>query len=81
MADEIVCFSLDAGRNSDGSLDVLVVGQVMTDIYAAGGGDDYGKRPKGNLDVTGRYFIWTTNLGGDRLDAFIVKIPSSTITP
>src|SRR4029434_1808593 len=35
----------------------------------------YAKRPKGNLDVTGRYFIWTTNLGGNRLDAFLVKIP------
>jgi hypothetical protein len=82
MADEIVCFSLDANRNFDGSLDVLVVGQVMTDLYASGGGtDDYTKRPKGNLDVTGRYFIWTTNLGGNRLDAFIVKIPASTITP
>jgi hypothetical protein len=82
MADEIVCFSLDANRNSDGSLDVLVVGQVMTDLFASGGGaDDYTKRPKGNLDVTGRYFIWTTNLGGNRLDAFIVKIPVSTITP
>jgi hypothetical protein len=35
------------------SLDVLVVGQVMTDLYASGGGtDDYAKRPKGNLDVT-----------------------------
>src|SRR5215813_9811325 len=76
MADEIVCFSLDANRNADGSLDVLVVGQVMTDLYASGGGsDDYSKRPKGNLDVTGRYFIWTTNLGGNRLDAFLVKIP------
>ena len=76
MADEIVCFSLDANRNTDGSLDVLVVGQVMTDLYASGGGsDDYAKRPKGNLDVTGRYFIWTTNLGGNRLDAFLVKIP------
>ena len=82
MADEIVCFSLDANRNTDGSLDVLVVGQVMTDLYAPGGGsDDYTKRPKGNLDVTGRYFIWTTNLGGNRLDAFIVKIPTSIITP
>ena len=81
MADEIVCFSLNANRNTDGSLDVLVVGQVMTDLYASGGGDDYAKRPKGNLDVTGRYFIWTTNLGGNRLDAFIVKIPTSTITP
>ena len=38
MADEIVCFSLDANRNSDGSLDVLVVGQVMTDLFAAAEG-------------------------------------------
>ena len=82
MADEIVCFSLDAGQNSDGSLDVLVVGQVMTDFDASGGGTgDYEKRPKGNLDVTGRYFIWTTNTGGGRLDAFIVKIPAERLTP
>jgi hypothetical protein len=79
MADEIVCFSLNPNRNADGSLDVLVVGQVMTDLDATGGrdvaGDDYTQLPKGNLDVTGRYFIWTTNMGGDRLDAFIVKVP------
>lgn len=91
MADEIVCFPLDAARNADGSLDVLVVAPVMTDLDAAGGrdadGDDYEQLPKGNLDVTGRYFIWTTNLGGDRLDAFLVKIPaerlggSSALTP
>jgi len=82
MADEIVCFPLDPNRNTDGSLDVLVVGQVMTDPNAPGGGsEDYAKRPKGNLDVTGRYFIWTTNLGGDRLDAFIVKIPAERLTP
>jgi hypothetical protein len=79
MTDEIVCFSLDPNRNADGSLDVLVVGPVMTDLDALGGrdanGDDYTQLPKGNLDVTGRYFIWTTNMGGDRLDAFIVKVP------
>jgi hypothetical protein len=80
MADEIVCFSLDPHRNQDGSLDVLVVGQVMTDLDALGGrdydGDDYEQLPKGNLDVTGRYFIWTSNMGGDRLDAFLVKVPA-----
>ena len=79
MADEIVCFPLNPNRNSDGSLDVLVVGQIMTDLDASGGndinGDDYSQRPKGNLDVTGRYFIWTANLGGNRLDAFLVKVP------
>jgi hypothetical protein len=80
MADEIICFPLDPDRNPDQSLDVLVVGQVMTDLDAIGGydldGDDYEQVPKGNLDVTGRYFIWTTNLGGERLDAFVVKIPA-----
>lgn len=83
IADEIVCFSLDPNRNADGSLDVLVVGQVMTDLDAPGGqdhdNDDYEQLPKGNLDVTGRYFIWTTNLGGDRLDAFLVKIPGERL--
>jgi hypothetical protein len=36
MADEIVCFSLDPTRHPDGSLDVLVVGQVRTDLDALG---------------------------------------------
>lgn len=83
MADEIVCFPLNPNRNADRSLDVLVVGQVMTDLNAPGGDDgtggDYPKLPKGNLDVTGRYFLWTANLGGDRLDAFLVKVPAERL--
>jgi hypothetical protein len=83
MADEIICFSLDPNRNTDQSLDVLVVGQVMTDVDALGGndlaGDDYVQMPKGNLDVTGRYFIWTSNLRSDRLDALIVKVPAGLV--
>jgi len=66
---EILCFKLD------GSLNQLVVAPVMTNLDASGGGSDYDKAPKGNLDVTGRYFIWTTNLGGNRLDAVVVKVP------
>jgi hypothetical protein len=69
-ANEIVCFRLDASQQ------VLVVAPTMTDLNAAGGGDDYAKLPKGNLDVTGQYFIWTTNAGSNRLDAFVVKVPS-----
>lgn len=67
---EIVCFRLD-GSNLE-----LVVAPVMTDLNAPGGGDSDSKSPKGNLDVTGQYFIWTTNLGGNRLDAFLVKVPA-----
>ena len=51
---EIVCIPLD------GSLRVLVVASVMTDMNAPGGGTSYSKLPKGNLVVTGQYFIWTT---------------------
>jgi hypothetical protein len=73
-ANEIICFPLD------GSMRVLIVAPVMTDLNAAGGGDDYSKLPKGNLDVTGQYFIWTSNMGGNRLDAFLVRVPSQVLT-
>ncbi len=73
-ANEIICFRLDT------SLDVLVVAPVMTDLNASGGGsDDYSKLPKGNLDPTGQYLIWTTNMGGSRRDAFVVKVPSQLL--
>jgi hypothetical protein len=70
LLNEILCFRLDT------SLDVLVVAPVMTDLDAPGGGEDYDKLPKGNLDVTGQYFVWTSNTGGARLDAFLVEVPA-----
>jgi hypothetical protein len=71
---EIVCFRLD------GSLTTLVVAPNLTDLNAPGGGsDDYAKLPKGNLDPTGEYFIWTGNAGTNRLDTFVVRIPWSTL--
>ena len=72
---EIVCYRLDD------SLQVLVVAPNMTDLDASGGGgDDYSKLPKGNRDVTGEYFIWTSNTGSNRLDAFIVHVPQSKLS-
>jgi hypothetical protein len=72
---EVVCYMLD------GSLNVMPIAPVMTNLDASGGGtDDYWKLPKGNLDVTGQYFIWTTNLGGPRIDAMIVHVPSQVLT-
>jgi hypothetical protein len=70
---EIVCFRLD------GSFTTLVVAPVMTDMGSAAGGDEYAKEPKGNLDVTGQYFLWTSNSGGSRVDAFIAKVPSQLL--
>lgn len=73
-ANEIVCFRLD------GSLNTLIVAPNLEDLNASGGGsDDYMKLPKGNLDVTGEYFIWTANAGTNRVDAFIVRIPQGAL--
>jgi hypothetical protein len=74
IQNEVVCFRLDSSR------DQLVVAPVMTNMDAAGGGSDYVKLPKGNLDITGQYFIWTSNLSGNRLDAFLVRVPSQLLT-
>ena len=73
VQNELVCFRLDTSH------DQLVVAPIMTNLDAPGGGNDYAKTPKGNLDISGKYFIWTTNLGGNRLDAFLVKVPAQLI--
>ena len=62
------------------STDMLIVCPIMTDLDAAGGGtDDYGQFPKGNVDYSGEYFIWSTNLRGSRLDVFVVKVPTQKL--
>lgn len=73
-ANEIMC----ARADGIAPLKQLVVAPVMTDPNASGGfwnNGAYGLQPKGHLDVTGRYFLWTTNLGGNRLDAILVEVP------
>ena len=74
-ANEIVCVRLD------GSLATLAIAPAMTDLDALGGGpdDDLIKQPWGNLDPTGQYFLWTSNLGTDRVDAFLVRIPPQAL--
>ncbi len=72
-ANEIICFRLDGSRQ------MLAVAPTMTNLNS-GKGDSYTKMPKGNLDVTGQYFIWTSNLGGTRTDAFLVKVPAHLLT-
>ena len=57
VQNEIACVRLD-GANEE-----LIVAPVMTSLETAEGKTEYGNMPKGNLDITGDYFIWTTNLG------------------
>ncbi len=84
-ANEIICFSLDSSI-PHASQQALVVAPVMTDLNATGGNatcpscTDYGKDPKGNIDPTGQYFFWVSNMGGTRMEAFMVKIPYQLLT-
>lgn len=74
VQDEITCVRIDTSHVQ------LIVAPIMVDLNAAGGCcEAYAKYPKGNIDVTGRYFLWTANLGGNRLDAFLVKVPSQLL--
>jgi hypothetical protein len=70
VQNEIACIPLD------GSDRQMIVAPSMTSLGAPGGRTEYDKLPKGNLDITGEYFVWTTNLSGNRLEAFLVRIPS-----
>ena len=61
---EIVCFCVNTSMNQ------LIVAPVMTDLNAAGGGDDYGKTPKGNLESPGAIFF------GRRKSIVLISKPS-----
>ena len=67
--DEIVCFRLDGSRR------VRVVAPTMSDIGAPSAGQR-GEVPSGHLDSTGQYYVWVSNTGGARADAFVVKVPT-----
>ena len=81
---EITCFLLDDSI-APANQQVLVVAPTMTDPNASGGSFcsgcvNYAQDPKGNIDPTGHYFFFVSNLGGSRMDAIIVKIPSQLLT-
>ncbi|OGR82643.1 MAG: hypothetical protein A3J74_00875 [Elusimicrobia bacterium RIFCSPHIGHO2_02_FULL_57_9] len=74
-SNEILCFRLDTSNN------FLIVAPVMVDLNGPGGSSSYARLPKGNLDVTGQYFVWGSNMAGSgRKDIFLVKVPSQLLT-
>jgi hypothetical protein len=73
-ANEVMCFNLDGSGTS------VAVAPTMTNLNAPGGGNEYARLPKGNLDVSGKYFLWTSNMDGGRLDVFVVRVPDHLLT-
>jgi len=83
---DIQCFTLGStSPTSTTGLQSLIVAPVMTSVSATGGSGpcpnclSYGQDPKGNLDPTGQYFFWVSNMGGSRMDAFMVRIPTQVM--
>ena len=81
---EITCFLLDDSI-APANQQVLVVAPTMTNPNASGGSFcsgcvNYAQDPKGNIDPTGHYFFFVSNLDSNRMDAIIVKIPSQLLT-
>jgi len=69
-ANEIVSFPLD------GSQTCAVHAPHMCELGDQGSGDDYRRLPKGNIDPTGQFFLWSSNMGdpNGRFDIFAVKV-------
>lgn len=79
--EELICVTLD-----NPFFQQLVVAPLMSDLSTGKGDGGQGNpsffaNPFLSIDVTGHYGIWTSNLRGSRLDAFLVKIPSQLIVP
>jgi hypothetical protein len=70
-SNELGCFRLD------GSYDLIMVAPTLTTLGTASAGGDasYNQLPKAGLDVTGRYFMWSSNLGTDYTTMLMVEIP------
>lgn len=65
----------------NGSKQLLIVAPVLTDSDNDTVHAEYGLSPKANIDVTGKYCIWTSNLGTQRFDILMAKIPSELLVP
>ena len=81
---DVQCFTLDP-TTPVANLQALIVAPVMTSTSGTGGSGpcpsclSYGQDPKGNLDPTGQYFFWVSNMGGSRMDAFMVQVPTQVM--
>ena len=58
----------------DGSLQCRVLCPNLTDLSAPGGGEEYWRKTRANLDPVGQFACFSGNTGTDRMDAFLVAL-------
>jgi hypothetical protein len=58
----------------DGSLECRAICPNLTDLSAPGGGEEYWRKTRANLDPPGEFACFTGNMGTDRMDAFLVQL-------
>jgi len=76
FGNQVYCFYLDASV-APSDMQSLVVAPTMINQNKRGcPGGAYGQYPKGNIDFTGHYYIWSANLDSDdNCQVFIARIP------
>lgn len=81
FANQIYCFYLGAGTSVD-QLQSLVIAPTLTNFAKTGCGSiSYAQQPKGNIDFTGHYFIWSANLDSNtNCQVFVVRIPTAQLS-
>lgn len=89
FSDQIACFSV-APNQKQSALTAVVVAPVMSYDNATGcGSSEYANEPKGNIDYTGHYFIWSSNLDSNTncqvflsiLPVGLLPYPPPDVTP
>ena len=58
----------------DGSLQCRSICPSLTDLSAPGGGEEYWRKTRANLDPVGQFACFSGNMGTDRMDAFLVQL-------
>lgn len=80
FANQVFCYDLDPTVAPEDQQS-LVIAPTMINVDKTGYGDGYyANLPKGNIDYTGHYFMWSANLdSNDNCQVFLVKIPTSRL--
>jgi len=80
FANQVFCFYMDPSVAPANQKSLVIAPTMVNKAKTGCPGGVYGQEPKGNIDPTGHYFIWSANLdSNNNCQVFIVKIPTSQL--